>query len=478
MTQQDILIVNAYHKRITLELLSEYDLKRILLSSRQKTAAICEYSNSVDSANVSPSQSRPASPSQRMLSHLNPSSVSRPQYNHDSIVHDMYDWVWAPPWGHPDDRIKWRLLHLGLCHLIGTNRPDFAIDILTVLLNRHPDFSPASFCLICALLYSWSGIGSGGARFVREDYLEEAFGLLQRLKLLQSAQNKRMGNNSSTNLILDNDLLKCEIPGTRESNFLFFIEKTYFWNGFRAAGINTRTLSLMASFVMAKQFMTLGMSVSFEDSVNSAERSDVSRVHQLLGRARDRGAFREAESISLRLIMFENLYENPHESLLKSRIAFRDLLEDSHDAEVEERGAKHHPAISVDVECFRCGEMLLVTGTLHRPFKKTNSVEERNTDNSTSLPSQLSSFRDINKQKWTEADSRSERDMSLIPLRPLILLPAEASRVYEVAVQYFTKASSLPELTIRNKPKWKLVAEYTLQVLMSSVSLHMGIYLI
>jgi hypothetical protein len=178
----------------------------------------------------------------------------------------------------------------------------------------------------------------------------------------------------------------------------------------------------------------------------------IGRARRLLDNARDKSSYRDGEGVQLRSVVLENLFESAHESILKQRLAFRDLIEDY---EGLPDAAKR--TISVDLECFRCGEMLLVKGGVVPPRKSLSKSKHDVSgpeDNSPS-PVDFEELRKANKLKWTSDGS--------LTVRPMLLLPPEAAHVYEVAVVYFIKALGQSELDIRNKPKWKLVSEYVVQ---------------
>mmetsp|Transcript_15787 Transcript_15787/g.23740 ORF Transcript_15787/g.23740 Transcript_15787/m.23740 type:complete len:917 (-) Transcript_15787:179-2929(-) len=384
-------------------------------------------------------------------------------------------------WGSDGDRDRWDMLHLALCHLVGTGRADFSVDLLYILLARFPGFLPALFCLLVALLYSWCAPGNTAAKLVREDQLEEAVAILltlQRLEmnelwkirkpLQQSAYNKNTEDFYAT--ILNKELKARE--RTPSADFLLTLEKSYFWNGFRVAGCNARTLSLMSCFVIAKQFCCFGGGM--RGHANGSMRADIYvRLKRLLVRTRDKTAYRDAESISLRMIVFENLFENSHELVLKQRLAFRDLKEDVEDevpsgsssSSKRKSDSTRRRPVSLDVECFRCGEMLMISGSMVQPSqiqphgrnqKQTPTVIEEKEEDRERTPLEVyETICQRNRQKWSSNGSLS--------VRPLILLPSETSHVYEVAVKYYAKALDQTELDIRNKPKWKLLAEYAAQ---------------
>ena len=329
---------------------------------------------------------------------------------------------------------KWLDLHACLCHLVGTNRPDFAIDLLRMLLAKHPNFLPALFCLMATLFYSWSSAGVTAAKLIREDYLEEAIAISIRLQNLQLLQK--------TNILNSYLLTPGEPEISREADFVELMEKAYFWNGFRSNGCNSRTLSLLGCWVIARQFSGFGNGLQGH---LIGKGGGIGRARRLLDHARDRASYRDGEGIHLRSIVLENIFENAHESILKQRLAFRDLLEDS---ESVQRAKKR--TISVDLECLRCGEMLLVVGMLVSPRK---SQDEPTSERASS--GSLEKFRRANALKWTTE--------SAFPIRPLSLLPPEVSHVYEVAVSYFMKALGQSEVEVRSRPRWRLLSEYVTQ---------------
>lgn len=342
--------------------------------------------------------------------------------------------------GVQDDIDKWQQLHQCLCHLIATNRPDFCLDLLVVLLQEHPDFIPAVFCLMSALLYSWSSAGVTAAKLIREDYLEEAVAIAIKLKRLQLQHraarvgDSELGREVSIS-VLDVDLVRNGAAPSRETDFAQLVEKCYFWNGFRSNGCNARTLSLMGCWVTARQFVGFGEGMH---GLSVGKGEGVGRARRVLDRARDKSSFRDAEGVMLRSVVLENIFENAHETILKQRVAFRDLGED-----LEGIVGVKSRTISVDVECCRCGEMLLVSAEVVVPQRRAENEQ---------LEAAMERVGTANKLKWTHKGD--------ITVRPLLLLPPEAAHVYEVSVAYFIKALGQSEVEIRSRPKWRLISEY------------------
>lgn len=75
---------------------------------------------------------------------------------------------------------EWTLFHLCMCHLLGTQRLEIAVDLAILLCNKAPNFGPAKFAYLCCLLSAWPDVGK--AHVVREDWLEEALFLLLQLR--------------------------------------------------------------------------------------------------------------------------------------------------------------------------------------------------------------------------------------------------------------------------------------------------------
>lgn len=365
--------------------------------------------------------------------------TSRPNTAHGHEILETNEL--PPPWG-PNSE-SWRSLHLALAQLIGTNRPLFAIDLLLVLLHRDPGFLPAIFALLCSYIYTWCSGGTTGARLVREDFLEEAIGIMIRLKETQEPPGNKKKNEKSRMSLLNSELIQLYGEESRESDFVFLLEKTYFWNAFRTGGCNARTLSLMSSIVLASRYAEFGTGLA----TFMVQRGEgIGRAHRLIDRVRDCSAYREAETVSLRILMLENLFESPHESIFKQRIGMRDLLEDVEEIEGVSR------VVSVDLECFRSGEMLVVTGKVV-VSRKTGKVD---------IPENLSKIdqiRERNKFKWTLAGNES-----VLQIRPLVLLPSEVEQVYSASIDYFTKSTGKPQQEIQMRPKWRTLSEFATQV--------------
>lgn len=369
--------------------------------------------------------------------HTTPATSRPNSANQHSLALTYHNIELPPPWGPNND--LWRQFHLALAQLVGTNRPIFAIDLLNVLLNRDPTFLPAIFVLVCAYLFAWCSGGTTGARLVREDFLEEALGIMIRLQELQKRQMKNMKTETS---ILNSDLIELYGEETRESNFLFLLEKTYFWNSFRTGGCNARTLSLMSSIVLGGHFLEFG--TGFNAFMTGYD-AGIGRAKRLIDRVRDCSAYREAEAVSLRTQMLENLFESAHESVFKQRVGMRDLLEDVEEIEGVSR------VVSVDIECFRAGEMLLVTGKVGLSRGQKRDIPDS--------MSKIELVREKNKLKWTLPGNES-----VLQIRPYILLPPEVEQIYSASVAYFTRTTGKPEQEIQMRPKWRTLSEYVTQV--------------
>jgi hypothetical protein len=370
-----------------------------------------------------------------------------------------------PPWG-PNTE-QWRTLHISLAQLIGTNRPEFAIDLLSIILHQNPTFLPAAFTLLCSYLYSWCSGGTTGARLIREDHLEEGLGMMMRLQEAQKRMRIRTKNiaslQCSSSSLLNSELIAFVGEETHESDLLLLLEKTYFWNGFRAAGCNARTMSLMASFVLASQFSEFGGGSAGNFMIGHG--SGVGRARRLMNRVRDCSAYREAESVSLRLQILEHIFESPHESVLKHRVGMRDLKQEA--GEQQEGLAT---VTSVDLECFRAGEMLLVTAKIATPrlaaAAPTTPALTTASSSSLSLSSgqrKMELVRESDKAKWS-ASVLGKGNERVLMVRPLILLPLEVEHLYSAAVKYFAQSTGKPEQEILMKPKWRTLSEFVSQV--------------
>lgn len=321
--------------------------------------------------------------------------------------------------------------NLALCELIGTNRPEFTIEILILLLEKYPSFVLGIFTLACTYLTIWSSGGTSQAKLIREDYLEEAIAILYYIKTIHNT------NNQQYSLLLDKQV------NYGGKNILYLLEKGYFWNGFRCSGCNSRTLSLMSSLVLVSQFLEFGQGygssmIGFGDGVG--------RSRRILERVRNISTLRETESTDLKFQILENIFESLHESIIKSRIAIRDLIEDDNETD----NLKPH-VFSMDIECFRAGEILIVTSKLVFSSKLSENISSLKSLTS----SELMKLKEYDKFKWTS----SKYEL----IRPLILLPHEVSQLNIAARNYFIRTTGLTEQEINIKPKWKLLAEYVTQ---------------
>jgi hypothetical protein len=440
---EDIIVANTINRRMTLQAFTLADLHCLdpQLTRRSSTSS---------------SYSRPPSPA-------SPGSSALPLPPLPPTL----------PWGPNTER--WRSLHLALHQLIGTNRPEFAVDLLSLLLHSHPTFLPAAFTLLSCLLYAWCSGGTTGAKQIREDFLEEGVALLVRLRETHRHRSSTPGNGASIfNAEFGHQPPPEPESGSeeqeqeqgscgRESDFLLLLEKTFFWNSFRTARCNARTLSLMASLVLASQFPEFGAGYT---PLLVGHGSGVGRARRLIDRAREGSAFRDAETVSLRVTVLENLFEAPHESVLKQRVAMRDLLEDT--ASVTAEGVSK--PVSVDLECFRAGEVLLVCGKLvtsrllQRPSEPSQGHRCVGEEVSPSL-SKLNHLRETNKAKWTLAGHESV----LTTIRPLVLLPLEVEQLYAASVRYFAHSTGRPVEEIQMRSKWKTLSEFVTQVSSSYV---------
>ena len=104
--------------------------------------------------------------------------------------------------------------------------------------------------------------------------------------------------------------------------------------------------------------------------------------------------------------------------------------------------------VQTDLEFFRCGEVLLVSG-----YIVSNKDKEAGKGGV-----KLSSTRceDPDMVKWTPSKCNST-------MRPLVLLPHETQKVYEQGVAFMMKSLGKTEIEVRHKPKWKLLSEYVMQ---------------
>ena len=56
------------------------------------------------------------------------------------------------------------LLHVVLCSLVGTARPEFAVDQSLLLLQKYPSFQPGHFVHAVAMLSCWCAPASRSAK--------------------------------------------------------------------------------------------------------------------------------------------------------------------------------------------------------------------------------------------------------------------------------------------------------------------------
>ena len=343
---------------------------------------------------------------------------------------------------------QWNMLHTVLCNLVGTARPEFAVDQSLLLLHKYPDFLPGHFVHAVSMLSCWCAPATRSAKLIREYYMEEAVAIVLRLQSIQLAElkayNDRNGlpehNRDSPfcTLIMNADVAPYEGSNAREIDYLFQLEKMYFSNGFITGGVCTRTLSLMATFVMVRSFSSFGSGMQ---GLGPRQGDAIGRARRLFDRAKDSCAVREYEGINLRLDVFRNLFECTHESIMRHRKIFHDLHEEGDDA--------NKKPVQTDLEFYRCGEVLLVSGYIvsYKEREKTRGKSP-------------SGRRDVNvcpnSNKWTPAKCN-------VTLRPLVLLPHEALKVYEQGVVYTMKLLGKTEIEVRHKPKWKLLSEYVMQ---------------
>jgi hypothetical protein len=215
--------------------------------------------------------------------------------------------------------------------------------------------------------------------------------------------------------------------------FTLGAEKAFAWNTFRMSGVTSWNMNLMASFQLAMAFPDLGEGLQGVRS--GAGESAIGRARRLLNRARMKSTLRESESISLRISVLENLYESRHNVLMKQRRAMRDLKEDQ----------EEHGAVSVDLEVIRCGEMIVVTGSLPGPDSKNSHKGRamRTGDRSN----------DLEYRKWHHNTV----------IRPMVLTSAEVVDIYDMAVSFFAKSLNKPDLEVLRMPKGKLLADFILQ---------------
>mmetsp|Transcript_28803 Transcript_28803/g.48582 ORF Transcript_28803/g.48582 Transcript_28803/m.48582 type:complete len:892 (+) Transcript_28803:25-2700(+) len=343
---------------------------------------------------------------------------------------------------------RWNMLHTALCSLVGTARPEFAVDQSLLLLHKYPDFLPGHFVHAVGMLSCWCAPASRSARVIREYYMEEAVAIVLRLQAIQLAERKaytdRHGLPEHTKdspyctLIMNADVVPYEDSGAREVDCLFQLEKMYFSNGFATGGVCTRTLSLMASFVMVRSFSSFGSGMQ---NLGPRQGDAIGRARRLFDRAKKSSAILESEGTSLRLDVFRNLFECTHESIMCHRKVCHDLHEEG------EADVANKKPVQTDLEFYRCGEMLMVRGYIVLAKEKVKSRGKspsgRREGNS-------------NEAKWTPSKCN-------VTLRPLVLLPHEAQKVYEQGVVFTMKSLGKSEMDVRQKPKWKLLSEYVMQ---------------
>ena len=336
---------------------------------------------------------------------------------------------------------KLNMLHVALISLVGTGRPEFALDQLQMLLNKYPEFLPGHFVHAVAMLSSWSAPMSRTAKIIREYYMEEAIGIIMRLQSIQHSQQKThkemnddisQDDTSRSTFILNAETIKYEGERSREADYLYQLEKLYFMNAFAIGGVNARTLALMACFVVVRSFSTFGRGMQ---NLGLRQGDSIGRARRLFDRAKDVSAQRESEGVSLKLEVFRNIFECTHESIIRHRKIFHDLHEVADDTSTPTK------PVQADLEFFRCGEMLLVSGYLV-PAKDKEAVKSK--------------INNPNMIKWTS--SRCP-----LTMRPLVLLPAEVLKVYEQGVYFMMKSLGRTEIEVRQKPKWKLLSEYVMQ---------------
>ena len=153
---------------------------------------------------------------------------------------------------------------------------------------------------------------------------------LQRMQLSElQTYNERHGlpkhdkDSPYCTLILNSDVEPYEKKGAREADYVFQLEKMYFSNGLETGGICTRTLSLMASFVMTRSFSSFGSGMQ---NLGPRQGDSIGRARRLFDRARDKTPPGEAEGMDFRLDVFTNLFECRHESIIRHRKVFHDLV--------------------------------------------------------------------------------------------------------------------------------------------------------
>lgn len=314
-------------------------------------------------------------------------------------------------------------------YAVGTKRWSTALNLAYQICEDYPDFMPAYFALHFLLLHCWSA--AGPERSVREDYLEEAVGIAKRLQRMEQHAKTSPQFSSACSLLHDDTSSVFET--TIDLPLLEGVEKAYLWNIFRLSKINSVNLSMMCSYQLARSFSAFGSGVF----VNKHGSSTIDRAHRLQARSRQKASFRDTEAVELRGQVLENLYIARHDSLFKQRCQMRDLLDDDYVAGSGNR------KICVDLEMFRCGDMLVVTGEI--PALKTDSTSNINSNDG------LSGVQ----SKWATGAS----------IRPLVLTVSEVSAVYDLAVAFFVRTLSKTDVEVMRMPRGKILSDYILQVI-------------
>ena len=274
-----------------------------------------------------------------------------------------------------------------------------AIDLLRIGLAEQPNFLPLILCYITALLFTWSKAGSTPAKLIREDYLEEAMGLLLTLQHLQETQGHPL-------LPPETSIIK------KAGYFPYLMEKAYFWNAFRLVGSNVRTLSLIGCWVISCLFTSVGK--NSEKQTEHAKEA-IQRAKKLFHTAKQKASYRDSEAVHLRVAVIENFFECSFESIHKQRVMNKELRGD---------GGGVSNGVYVDVECFRCGDAFLVRG-----------------------------------QVGGKGGGKGGEGGKVM-IRPLILLPEEVTHVLTIAVNYYIHHTKQSETDVHNKPKWKILSEF------------------
>jgi hypothetical protein len=270
---------------------------------------------------------------------------------------------------------KWQMLETVLFHIIGTIRRDVAVDLASELVLKHPDFAFGRFVLQIALFFTFTC--SGPTNHVRMDMLDELVGCLYYGQdVFDQEADFNNFDVSYRNKSPESELFDPTSSFGWEDKFsgaMDELEFMYFRNAFLRHGKSAHSMTVMAACVLMRARISDWGTKRTKDQMRQ-----IVRAKNLLNYASSINT-NNMEETMYRMEITENIFLRAHRVLRKQTIAFDGLkmlgykafklLHDSHKRNLKD-------SLELNIEVIRCGEVVIVRGTLNKMPMSIKAVQK------------------------------------------------------------------------------------------------------